>query len=65
MEQTNNIKFKIKDILEKNAISVDVGYKFIDVIGNNKLTINEIEQKISYKYFDNNIEQSMKEKIKH
>ena len=35
------------------------------MIDNNKLTIYEIEQKIGYEYFDNNIEQLMKEKIKH
>lgn len=64
-EQKNHTKSKIERILQENVISVDVGYKIIDVIDNNKLTINEIEQKISHKYFDNNLEQSMKEKIKH
>ena len=65
MEQINNVKSRIEEILEKNKISVDVGYKIIVVIDNNKLTIYEIEQKIGHEYFDNNIEQSMKEKIKH
>ena len=64
-EQDDNVKSNLEEMLLESGVDVVVGSKIVDVIGNNKLNIFEIEQKIDHKYFDNKVEQSIKERIKH
>ena len=64
-KKNNNVKSKFKKILLESDVDVVVGCRIIEAVIDDDLTIFEIEQKISHKYYNNKIEQSMKGKIKH